>query len=347
MIQARFKHLEAAVVANRAHECHDSSERRPRICSPLGNCSFDAARLRPGLTRRDGTEALLSRFLFILENPFAVAVRRDRRPRRAPHSFCHRNLLLIRQSAAKATARPLALALLVAQQPPSSLPPSFSPFIPLLCSFLLSLSHRRRRRQTHCSAAAAAAIALLPLSLTLKSRMAAMAAAGRAKSPPIFPFPFLDAADRNRHSRQISLPPTLVPSSGIEKAHVPSEPLGVQREVLWQAFLPASCILVGRPILLARAADMMHYFPHRSAEFYLPGGPPAGAGVVGVGEGSQPFSDGDWIVMDSDRPSSPSSLPSSGLRERDGGAYLAKSDSAKSESAIQERAKPYLAKPGN
>ena len=31
----------------------------------------------------------------------------------------------------------------------------------------------------------------------------------------------------------------------------------------------------------------------------------------------------------------------------DGGAYLAKPDSAKSESAVQERAKPYLAKPGN
>ena len=30
-----------------------------------------------------------------------------------------------------------------------------------------------------------------------------------------------------------------------------------------------------------------------------------------------------------------------------GGAYLAKPDSAKSESAVQERAKPYLAKPGN
>ena len=131
MIQARFKHLEAAVIANRAHECHDPSDRRPRVCSPLGNCSFDAARLRPGLTRRDGTESLLSRFLFILENPFAVAVRRDRRPRRAPHSFCHRNLLLIRQSAAKATARPLALALLVAQQPPF-LPPSFvQPFYSL------------------------------------------------------------------------------------------------------------------------------------------------------------------------------------------------------------------------
>ena len=31
----------------------------------------------------------------------------------------------------------------------------------------------------------------------------------------------------------------------------------------------------------------------------------------------------------------------------DGGAYLAKPDSAKSESAVQERAKPYLAKPVN
>ena len=30
-----------------------------------------------------------------------------------------------------------------------------------------------------------------------------------------------------------------------------------------------------------------------------------------------------------------------------GGAYLAKPDSAKSESAVQERAKPYFAKPGN
>ena len=29
-----------------------------------------------------------------------------------------------------------------------------------------------------------------------------------------------------------------------------------------------------------------------------------------------------------------------------GGAYLAKPDSAKSESAVQERAKPYFAKPG-
>ena len=30
-----------------------------------------------------------------------------------------------------------------------------------------------------------------------------------------------------------------------------------------------------------------------------------------------------------------------------GGAYLAKSDSAKSETAVQERAKPYFGKPGN
>ena len=30
-----------------------------------------------------------------------------------------------------------------------------------------------------------------------------------------------------------------------------------------------------------------------------------------------------------------------------GGAYLAKPDSAKSETAVQERAKPYFAKPGN
>ena len=40
-------------------------------------------------------------------------------------------------------------------------------------------------------------------------------------------------------------------------------------------------------------------------------------------------------------------VPNLGDNATHGGAYLAKPDSAKSESAVQERAKPYFAKPGN
>ena len=180
------------MVANRAHECHDSSERRPRVCSPLGNCSFFAARLRPGLTwdgmgLRRCYPVFFSSSKTLSPSPCVAAVVLV-----APSHILSATAIYClsgnpRQRQPPALSPPARLGPFSrATAPPPSLPPSFSPFIPLLCSFLLSLSHRRRRRQTHCSAAAALALALLPLSLTLKSRMAAMAAAAAAPNPLLF-----------------------------------------------------------------------------------------------------------------------------------------------------------------
>ena len=194
---------------------------------------------------------MLSPFLFILQNPFAVALVLVVVVVVVPHSFSHRNLLLIRQSAAKAThgrGRPPAHRLGPFSRAAAlrSFLPSFPPSALL---FPCSLHRRRHRRQTH-SAMPRPRPQLRPRPPSPLVNFEESA----APNPPHNS----RCGGRNRDSRPIALLPVIWHSRFMHCRGQPHQDLKSEDDLCRDLWL---CIL-----FCPRFADMTYYFCHRSAD---------------------------------------------------------------------------------